>query len=185
MLEKELKIFGKQVIKNAKKNLTKHKIKDSSLAKSLKFTVKEDVLTFSMNDYGVFVDAGVEGVGGTKKYENGVELNSPKRWKKKTVTNSKYKYRDKMPPVMAFNGFSIKKGIAPRNKKGQFMARKSLLFAIAKSVYHTGLKTTDFFQDAFYDEIDNMSDDLGDSLVVKIELALEDSLNNNKIINII
>ena len=185
MLEKELKIFGKQVIKNAKKNLTKHKIKDSSLAKSLDFTVKDDVLTFSMNDYGVFVDAGVKGVGGSKTYENGVKLNSPKPWKKKKVTNNKYKYRDKMPPIMAFNGFSIKKGIAPRNKKGQFTSRKSLLFAIAKSVYHTGLKTTDFFQDAFYDEIDNMSDDLGDSLVVKIELALEDSLNNNKIINII
>ena len=185
MLEKELEIFGKQVIESAKKNLAKHKITDSSLAKSLRYTVKKDVLTFYMSDYGMFVDAGVKGVGGMKKYEDGVKLKSPKPWKKKKVTNNKYKYRDKMPPIMAFNGFSIKKGIAPRNKKGQFTSRKSLLFAIAKSVYHTGLKTTDFFQDAFYDEIDNMSDDLGDSLVVKIELALVDSLNNNKTINII
>ena len=185
MLEKELKIFAKEVIKDAKRNLTKHKIKDSDLSKSLKFTVKKDVLTFYMNDYGMFVDAGVKGVGGTKRYEDGVKLKSPKAWKKKKVTNNKYKYTDKMPPIMAFNGFSIKKGIAPRNKKGQFTSRKSLLFAIAKSVYHTGLKTTDFFQDAFYNQIDNAIVDLEKAMVIKLEDAIVDSITNNKKLNII
>ena len=86
---------------------------------------------------------------------------------------------------MAFNGWSIKKGIAPRNKKGQFTSRKSILFAIANSVYHTGLKTTDFFQDAFYNEIDNVTDDMSNSLALKIELALVDSLENNKKLKIV
>ena len=185
MLDKELNIFGKEVIKNAKANLTKHKIKDSNLSKSLKFSVKDDVLSFYMSDYGLFVDAGVKGVGGMKKSENGVKLNSPKAWKKKKVTNNKFKYTNKRPPFMAFNGWTIRMGIAPRNKKGQFMSRKSILFAIANSVYHTGQKTTNFFQDAFYDEIDNVSDSLSDSLVLKIELALVDSLENNKNFNII
>lgn len=164
MLDKELKIIGEQVIKNSRANLEKNKISGSNLAKSLKFTVKNDVLTISMDEYGIFVDAGVKGVGGKKKSEDGVKLSSPKAWKKKKVTNNKFKYNKKMPPIMAFNGWSIKNGIAPRNKKGQFTSRKSILFAIANSVYHTGLKTTDFFQDAFYDEIDNMSDSLGNSL---------------------
>ena len=185
MLEKELKIFGQQVIKDAKRNLINNKIKGSNLAKSLKYTVKDDVLTISMDEYGMFIDAGVKGVGGTKKSEDGVKLKSPKAWKKKKVTNNKYKYSKKMPPIMAFNGWSIKNGIAPRNKKGQFTSRKSILFAIAKSVYHTGLKTTNFFQDAFYDEIDNMSDSLSNSLALKIEASLVDSINNNKRLNII
>ena len=185
MLEKELRIFGKQVIKEAKRNLIKSKIKDSELSKSLKFTVVKDVLTFSMNAYGEFVDAGVTGAGGTKKYEDGVKLSTPKAWKKKRVTNNKFKYTNKMPPIMAFNGWSIKNGIAPRNKKGQFTSRKSILFAIANSVYHTGLKTTDFFQDAFYDEIDNMSDSLANSFALKVELALVDSLKKSKKLNII
>ena len=186
MLEKELKIFAKEVIKDAKRNLTKHKIKDSSLAKSLKFTVKKDVLTFYMNDYGMFVDAGVKGVGGVKadKVIDGKRVKGEK-WKTKKVTNNKYKYTDNMPPIMAFNGFSIKKGMAPRNKKGQFTSRKSLLFAIAKSVYHTGLKTTDFFQDAFYDQIDNAIVDLEKAMVIKLENAIVDSVTNNKKLNII
>ena len=177
MLEKELNIFGKEVIKRAKKNLTKNKIKDSNLSKSLKFSVKNNVLTFSMNDYGEFIDAGVKGVGSTKA--------DGTKWDTKKVTNRKFKYTNKKPPFMAFNGWSIKKGIAPRNKKGQFTSRKSILFAIANSVYHTGLKTTDFFQDAFYDEVDNMTDRLSNSLALKIELALVDSIENNKKIKII
>ena len=52
-----------------------------------------------------------------------------------------------MPPLMAFNGWTIKKRIAPRSKGGQFTSRKSLLFAISKSVYHTGIATTDFFSE--------------------------------------
>ena len=177
MLDKELKIFGKEVIKNARRNLDKNKINDSKLSESLRFTVKDDVLTFYMNEYGEYVDAGVKGVGGEKA--------DGTKWETKKVTNNKFKYRDKKPPFMAFNGWSIKKGIAPRNKKGQFTSRKSILFAIANSVYHTGLKTTDFFQDAFYDEIDNMTSELSDSLGLKIELALVDSLENNKKLKII
>jgi hypothetical protein len=177
MLEKELKIFGKEVIKNAKKNLDKNKIQDSNLADSLRFEVKDDTLTFFMNEYGEYVDAGVKGVGGEKA--------DGSKWETKKVTNNKFKYTDKKPPFMAFNGWSVKKGIAPRNKKGQFTSRKSILFAIANSVYHTGLKTTDFFQDAFYDEVDNMTDRLSNSLALKIELALVDSIENNKKIKII
>lgn len=185
MIKNELEIFGKEVVRNAKRNLDKNKIKDSDLSKSLRFTVKNDVLTFYMNDYGEFIDAGVKGAGGMKMSEDGVKLKSPKPWKLKKVTNNKFKYKDEKPPFMAFNGWSIKKGIAPRNKKGQFMKRKSILFAIANSVYHTGLKTTDFFQDAFYDEIDNMTNRLSNSLALKIELALVDSIENNKKLNII
>ena len=177
MLEKELKVFGKEVIKNAKKNLDKNKIQDSNLADSLRFEVKDDTLTFFMNEYGEYVDAGVKGVGGEKA--------DGSKWETKKVTNNKFKYRDKKPPFMAFNGWSIKKGIAPRNKKGQFTSRKSILFAIANSVYHTGLKTTDFFQDAFYNEIDNVTDDMSNSLALKIELALVDSLENNKKLKIV
>ena len=77
-----------------------------------------------------------------------------------------------------------KKGIQGRNKKGQFISRKSTMFAIANSVYHTGLKTTDFFQNAFYDSIDTAIVKMETSMVDKLENAIVDSISNNKKLNI-
>lgn len=174
MLDKALRKFGRKVVSESKKNLKKNKIKDSNLGKSISYSVKKNELSFKMNGYGLFVDAGVKGVGGTKA--------DGKKWKLKKVTNTKYKYKDKMPPAKAFSKWSVRKGLAPRNSKGQFTTRKSMQFAIAKSVYHTGIKTTNFFTDAFYNQIDKVSNDLGDALVLEIENKLEKSLVNDNII---
>ena len=174
MLDKELRKFGRKVVSESKKNLKKNKIKDSNLGKSIKYSVKKNELVFTMNGYGLFIDAGVKGVGGTKA--------DGKKWKLKKVTNTKYKYKDKMPPAKAFSKWSVRKGLAPRNSKGQFTTRKSMQFAIAKSVYHTGIKTTNFFTDAFYNQIDTIADDLGNAFVLEMENRLEESLVNDNII---
>ena len=137
MLKDALDELGRKITRDAKLNLKRVKKGNSSLYKKLKYKVDKNSITFTLPDYWEYVDAGVKGVGGTKA--------DGSRWKTKKVTNSKFKYRDKMPPLMAFNGWTIKKRIAPRSKGGQFTSRKSLLFAISKSVYHTGIATTDFF----------------------------------------
>ena len=183
MLDKELRKFGRKVVSESKKNLKKNKIKDSNLGKSIKYSVKKNELVFTMNGYGLFVDAGVKGVGGVRadKKVNG-KIVKGKKWKLKKVTNTKYKYKDKMPPAKAFSKWSVRKGLAPRNSKGQFTTRKSMQFAIAKSVYHTGIKTTNFFTDAFYNQIDTIADDLGNAFVLEMENRLEESLVNDNII---
>ena len=56
-----------------------------------------------------------------------------------------------------------------------------MMFAIAKSVYHTGLKTTNFFTDAFYDKIDTIADELGDAMVIELEDAIVNSISNNNV----
>ena len=187
MLDKELRKFGRMVVSESKKNLKKNKIKDSNLSKSIKYSVKtkddKTSLVFKMNDYWTYVDAGVRGVGGTKadKVVDGKAVKGEK-WKLKKVTTNKYRYTNKMPPASAFSSWAVRKGIAPRNKKGQFTTRKSMQFAIAKSVYHTGVKTTNFFTDAFYNQIDTITDDLGEALILDIENRLEESLVNDNII---
>ena len=177
MLDKELRKFGRRVVNESKKNLKKNKVTDSNLAKSMKYSVKtkddKTSLVFKMNDYWEYVDAGVRGVGGTKA--------DGTKWKTKKVTNNKFKYRNKMPPASAFSSWVVRKGIAPRNAKGQFTTRKSMMFAIAKSVYHTGLKTTNFFTDAFYDKIDTITDELGDAMVIELEDAIVNSISNDNI----
>ena len=139
MLKDVFDELGRKIVRDARLNLKRVKKGNSNLYKSMKFKTEKNSIVFTLPDYWEYVDAGVKGVGGTKA--------DGSSWKTKKVTNSKFKYRSKKPPFMAFNGWSIKKKIAPRSKGGQFQSRKSILFAIANSVYHTGIATTDFFSE--------------------------------------
>jgi hypothetical protein len=167
------KIFdklGSNVVTQARANLKKKKKGDSNLSKNLSYKVKGNSIEFKLADYWEYVDAGVKGVGGSKA--------DGTTWKLKKVTNSKFKYTDKRPPFMAFNGWTIRKGIAPRNKKGQLMKRKGLLFAIANSVYHTGIETTHFFTDALDNEILKLGDEVGEAFALDLIDAMSIKSDN-------
>jgi hypothetical protein len=157
------KIFdtlGSNVVKQARANLKKKKKGDSNLSKNLSYKVKGSSIEFTLSDYWEYVDAGVKGVGGTKA--------DGKAWKLKKVTNNKFKYTNKKPPFMAFNGWTIRKGIAPRDSKGRLMKRRGLLQAIANSVYHTGIETTHFFTDALDNEVLKLGDEIGEAFALDL-----------------
>ena len=166
------KIFntlGSNVVKQARANLKKKKKGGGELEKSLGYKVRRNSVEFTLTDYWEFVDAGVKGVGGKRadKKVKGKKVTGA-AWKLKKVTNNKFKYTDKKPPFMAFNGWTIRKGIAPRNKKGQLMKRKGLLYAIANSVYHTGIETTHFFTDALDNEVLKLGDEIGEAFALDL-----------------
>ena len=141
----ELEKFGKYVKQQAKSNLTKGGKKDTGdLYNGINYkviTTKTGAdITFDFGKaeaYWNFIDKGVKGVGGTKA--------DGTKWKQKKVTNSLFKYKDKAPPIKALDGWVLRKGFAGRNEKGQMTSRKSIKFAIAKSIFHTGIETTNFF----------------------------------------
>jgi hypothetical protein len=136
MLEVEgvLKRFRDYVIQQSRSNLTKQN-KNSS--KALYNSIDGEVVTekkftivgFTMLDYGHYQDKGVSGK--LKKY------------------NTPYSYKDKMPPAKAFDKWIVKKGIAPRNAKGEFQSRQSLQYAIARSIFLNGIKPSLFFTKPF------------------------------------
>lgn len=132
-VQKELERFRDYVVSQSRRNLSRLKKNSSNkLYKSIKGNVKampnSISLEFSMEDYGVFQDAGVSGT--KKKY------------------NTPYSYKSKMPPVKAFDKWLVRKGIAPR-KNGKFASRKSLAFLIARSVFRNGIKPSLFFTKPF------------------------------------
>lgn len=136
MLEVEsvLKRFRDYVIKESRSNLTRLKKNGS---KELYNSIKGEVVTennfsivgFTMLDYGYYQDVGVSGK--LKKY------------------NTPYSYKNKMPPAKAFDKWIVRKGIAPRSSGGQFQSRKSLQYAIARSVFLNGIKPSLFFTKPF------------------------------------
>ena len=167
--KKVLSTFAFRVKKQAKSNLTRKGKKASgelydSINSKVKVSKNSFEVSFDLADHWEFVDYGVKGVGGTKA--------DGTKWKKKRVTNRTFKYRNKRPPAKVFSSWIVKKGIAPRNKKGQFTTRKGLMFAIANSVYHTGLETTKFFTKPFENEFKK----LGDEVLKAYSLDLEDFL---------
>ncbi len=97
-------------------------------------------IQFTMEDYGVFQDAGVSGT--KKKY------------------NTPYSYKSKMPPVKAFDKWIVRKGLAPRRSGGQFASRKSLAFLIARSVFRNGIKPSLFFTKPFEAAYNNLPQEL-------------------------
>ena len=170
-IKKALDSFGFDVVEGAKRNL-KRKDKNTSkrLSNSLDYKLKifknSFSLSFVMEDYGKFIDQGVKGVGGTKA--------DGTKWKKKRVSSkSPFKYRSKKPPTKAFNDWTVRRGIAPRNAKGQFISRKSILFAIANSVYHTGLETTNFFTQPFNKEFRSLPDELTEAYGLEVDEFLK------------
>ena len=125
--------FKANVISEAKRNLSAQNT-SGRLKDSLKGYVKESKnsiqVSFEMEDYGFYQDRGVKGKKGGKSLDG-------------------YKYTNKMPSPKAFDKWTVRKGIAPRDKEGRFIKRKSLNFLIARSIFNKGIKPTLFFTKPF------------------------------------
>ena len=102
------------------------------------------LITFFMEGYGKYQDAGVKGV---KKGES----------QGKRLYGREFKYTDKMPPPSKLDQFVVRKGLAPRDARGRFTGRslktvgfrKSITFLLARSIFLKGIKPTLFFTKPF------------------------------------
>ena len=156
-----LQKFQQYVVRESRSNLKKMKKNSSGkLYNSIKGNVKVNKnsfeLDFDMLPYGQFQDKGVSGV--KKKYD------------------TPFTYRDKMPPSRVFDKWMIKRGIAPRNKEGQFQTRKGLAYAIARSIYFNGIKPSLFFTKPFEKAYKKLAPELVESFGLDVELFMEFTL---------
>lgn len=149
-LKKSLEVFRDAVIQQAKLNLKgQNKVSSGNLYNSIKGSevkVSANSIEFSieMEDYGTFIDKGVNG--------------------KKSAYTTPYSYKDKMPPPSKLDKYIVKRGIAPRDKNGKFIDRKSLQFAIAKSIFNNGIKPSLFFTKPFEEQYKKLEGQLDNIL---------------------
>ena len=156
-IERYLNSFGKQVVRNAKKNLVSAGKGGGNLEKSIRFEVISDAdgfeVQFSMANYGTFVDKGVKGAGGTIKSGDHKGSYGGRRyfvnWKGKRK-DSPYKYGTgtgkKGGMSKGIGSFIKKKGLQPRSKGGQYMSTKGLKILLARSIGRNGIQGISFFQ---------------------------------------
>ena len=165
--KKALEEFRDKVIEESKKNLRKIGKGGGTLENSIEGTevkVTDRSLEFEikMADYGVFQDKGVSGI--KKKY------------------NTPYSYTTKMPPPSKLDKWTVKKGIAPRDDKGRFISRKSLQFAIARSIFYKGIKPSLFFTKPFQKYAKGLPKELETAFALDTEALLafvtKQQLNN-------
>jgi hypothetical protein len=155
--EETLNKFIQYVVSQAKRNLTTSgKNASKKLYNSIKGETKQFPnsigIYFDMEAYGFFQD---KGVSGTKKKYPGTEFTYKSKGGKNGLKG--------MPPPSAFDKWTIKRGIAPRNTKGQFQTRKGLNFAIARSIFEKGIKPSLFFTKPFEAAFKKFPDELIDS----------------------
>jgi len=165
--KKALEEFRDKVIEESKQNLKSLKKGGGTLENSIKggeVKVTDNSLQFGieMADYGVFQDKGVSGV--KQKY------------------NTPYSYTTKMPPPSKLDKWTVKKGIAPRDDKGRFISRKSLQFAIARSIFYKGIKPSLFFTKPFQKYAKGLPKELETAFALDTEALLafvtKQQLNN-------
>ena len=162
--KKALEKFLKGTIADAKRNLAKQNT-SGKLSKSLKYQLKVaknsiDV-EIRMEQYGEFQD---KGVSGTK-----VKRNTPYSYKSKGGKNG----MKGMPPPKAFDKWLVKKGIAPRNEKGEFQSRKSLAFAMARSIQQKGIKPSLFLTKAYQKNYKKLSTEITEKYGLDTEKTLD------------
>lgn len=165
-VQKELELFKKRVIQQAKSNLTKmRKNSTGALHKGLKgdlevFKTGNFSLEFELGKYGEFQDKGVSG--------------------KKKKYNTPFSYKTKMPPSKVFEQWVKNKGIKGRDKKGRFITTKSLTFLIARGIFNNGIKPSLFFTKPFENEYKKLSDDLVTAFGLDIDEFLKYTVNGNQ-----
>ncbi|QLG46048.1 hypothetical protein [Costertonia aggregata] len=162
--KKALTKFARNVVKASRNELKSQKKNTSGkLSKSIDFDLQvfknSFGLSFEMEDYGQFQNSGVSGF--LKKYD------------------TPFSYTDKYPPGKKLDKWIVKKGIAPKDKKGRFISRKSLQFLISRKIFFYGIKPSLFFTKPFEKAFKNLPNEVIEAFALDTENFLKSTLKND------
>ena len=148
--EKALEKFGKYLVKESRKNLTrKNKNNTKRLYDSLDYEIKvmpnSMSFDFVMEEYGEWVDKG--------------------------------RKKGKMPPQKEIFKWVQKKGIQFRDNRGKFKTYESTAWAIAKSIKKRGIPATDFYSRPFNLGFKKLPTAVQEAYALEVEEFLEYTIN--------
>jgi len=159
---KAIEDFRDGIVNSAKANLAMQgrnasgKLSDSIEGSTVTESKGEFVFDIEMELYGEFLDKGVNGI--------------------KSAYTTPYSYKNKMPPPSKLDKWIVKRNIAPRDKKGKFISRKSIQFLIARGIFKNGIKPSLFFTNAY----NQMSKNVGEKILEAIKLDTREQRKKKK-----
>lgn len=157
-----LQDFGNELQDELRNNLEILQHTDTNaLWQSIQFRVKFlgqfFVFELGYEDYGDFLDQGVEGVGGAKA--NG------QAWRKHNV-NSPFKFKNKKPPIKTLEGWAYRKRLNP--------------FALSESIFHRGIENTNWYSSVVTDaRIEKLNEDLARAGATELTISLKNAFEQN------
>jgi len=186
-VQKELELFKKRVIQQAKSNLTKMgKNSTGALHKGLKgdvtvFSTGNFALEFDLGKYGEFQDKGVKGKDHSKVSKNA-------KIKGQQAPNSEFRFGSGSYGgtwgsfVNSMEKWVKKKNFRLRDEKGRYTkgTTKTLAQIIARNIYYRGLKPSLFFTKPFENEYKKLSEDLVEAFGLDIDEFLKYTVNGTK-----
>lgn len=151
-IEKVFNKFGKYVVQQSRSNLTKQKKKDrgklyNSISYELDVFPNSFAWSFNMEDYGAYVDKGVKGKMSSQKAPQSPYKFGTGTGKKGGLTKG-------------INEWVKRKRFQFRGKDGKFWSYAKTSFVIIRSIYNTGLETTNFYSKPFETAFKKLPDDI-------------------------
>ena len=171
MLKDELNKFGEDLVRNTRSKLSqKGKNVSGVLMDSIRYEVVPTeegfILEFWMMEYGYYQDEGVRGADPSafKYAETG-------KTGKQKAPNSRFHFgsgKGKGSLFKGLDGWIVRKGLAPR-KNNRFTSRKSMKYAMARSIYLQGIEPSGFFTEAWNETLGTIDEDLAKGIAEEAE----------------
>lgn len=172
-----LNSFAKEVIRQARANLTRQDINVSrQLYNDLNFELKEGKnslrLQFLLGSYGMFRDLGVKGKN-PSSVKNGVQK----------APNSPYKFKTKKPPIKDLLQWVKARRLRLRDSKGRFRkgGRLSLTYIIQNRIFAQGIKPSLFFTKPYKKNFKKLPEELVKAYGISVQDFVQEAFKFEKI----
>lgn len=181
-LKTELQKFGHKVVYDSVRQLENGQhISSGSLAQNISYEIRENRdgfdLEFWMDEYGMFLDAGVYG-SVPSEVKNGKQKGKRTNsvFTGKEGIAERFSYKSKRPPMESLRAWAKKKNIRFRDKKGRYKKGNynSIAYWLQNRVFHQGIAPTLFFTKPFLAAFKNLDEEILKAFDLYINTVLKE-----------
>lgn len=176
-ISETLNDFAKEVIRQARANLTRDDINVSKkLYKDLNFELKVSKnslrLQFLLGEYGMFRDLGVKGAN-PSLVKNGVQK----------APQSPYKFKTKKPPIDDLLKWVKARRLRLRDSSGRFKrgSQLSLTYIIQNRIFAQGIKPSLFFTKPYKKNFKKLPKELAEAYGLEVQDFVKEAFKYEKI----